>query len=210
MPDTPNLTPPPEEPLSDATRAQMRQRLSDVTRTAQPRPGHRWLVPGLAAASVLAVVAGAFAVASTNDDGTGRGSSLQPAGPGTTQSPTSPPGESATPAPSGGSATPTPSDKPPPTATPTPGVVPSQSPNTATTAPSSKEPVTACADLIRDGWQPPLEEAPDISWDPGTGIARVTFTDDQLVLDIRNDPKCRELPTIGRMIGQILDNASTD
>lgn len=141
MPDTPNLTPPPEEPLSDATRAQMRQRLTDATRTAQPRPGHRWLVPGLAAASVLAVVAGAFAVASTNDDGAGRGSSLQPAGPGTTQSPTSPPGESASSTPSGGSATPTPPEEPASSAIPTPTTV-------ALVEPPQVSGATSCADEV--------------------------------------------------------------
>jgi len=149
MPDTPELTPPPDEPLLDATRAEIRQRLSAATQTEEQRPGNRWLVPGLAAAAVLTVVAGAFAVASTNDDGAGEGSSLQPAGSETTQSATTPPGGSATPSPSGGSVTSTPSEDPAGSAIPTPSLLPSQPTNTVPlTEPPQVAGATSCADEV--------------------------------------------------------------
>nr|MBA2698230.1 hypothetical protein [Nocardioidaceae bacterium] len=153
MPDTPELTPPPDEPLLDATRAEIRQRLSAATQTEEQRPGNRWLVPGLAAAAVLTVVAGAFAVASTNDDGAGgEGSSLQPAGSETTQPSTTVPGELATTEP-----------KPSGSAIPTSGAVPATTPTVVsppqkTVAPTTVTAVvppqvshaTSCADEVSD------------------------------------------------------------
>lgn len=82
---------------------------------------------------------------------------------------------------------------------------------TATATGNDVDPrATPCAELIDQGWQPPEEEAPDISWDPVSGDnARITFTGEQLTLDIVDDPKCRELPVIGKLIGQILDDAAS-
>lgn len=58
----------------------------------------------------------------------------------------------------------------------------------------------SCADLISDGWQPPPEEAPDFSIDAESGLTKVHFTGEVLVLDILADPDCFELPTIGPML----------
>lgn len=84
MPDPPNLTPPPEEPLPPQRKALIRQRLSAMAMGEPERGTHRWLVPGLAAAAVLTVVSGAFAMSLTNDGSGGGDKSLQPAGQGTT------------------------------------------------------------------------------------------------------------------------------
>lgn len=149
MPETPPLTPPPEEPLPDTTRAQIRQRLGAATQTTQQRPGHRWLVPGLAAAAVLTVVAGAFAVASTNDDNPAGNGSLQPAGPETTLAPTPTPG---------GDDTATPSDMPLSSAIPTPDIesrtpidraTPS-APTVTTVATPRVSGATSCADEVSE------------------------------------------------------------
>ncbi len=92
MPDNPNLTPPPEEPMSEAARAEIRQRLAAAAAGGgAQRRSRRWVVPALAAAAVVAVVVGAYAVVAPGDDGTGgSGDSLQPAGT-TTDVPGTPP-----------------------------------------------------------------------------------------------------------------------
>ena len=69
--------------------------------------------------------------------------------------------------------------------------------------------MTPCADLLASGWQPPAEEAPDISWDPETGIAQVSFTGERLVINVIADAKCRELPVLGPMIGRMVDDAAS-
>lgn len=77
----------------------------------------------------------------------------------------------------------------------------------ATTGTAGVVDVQSCAELIEAGWEPPPEEAPDLSWDPATGIMYVTFTGEQLVLDIKNDARCPELPVVGGMLRRALQDA---
>lgn len=89
------------------------------------------------------------------------------------------------------------------------GAPASTSPLTSATRSPTPTPtirVQSCADLLERRWQPPGEEAPDFSSDPTTGIVRVTFTGEQLVLDLRSDPLCFDLPVIGRMLRRSLDD----
>lgn len=69
---------------------------------------------------------------------------------------------------------------------------------------ATEEDVVSCAELLAAGWEPPAEDAPDLSWDPVTGILHLTFTDEQLVLNIRTDAKCQKLPVVGPMIERAL------
>ncbi|HEY0952590.1 hypothetical protein [Nocardioides sp.] len=78
-----DLTPPPEEPLSDQSRARIRQELLRSTRD-EPGARARWLVPAVAAAAVVAVAGlGAWSVQG--------GDEASPAAPATSTSPTPPP-----------------------------------------------------------------------------------------------------------------------
>lgn len=77
----------------------------------------------------------------------------------------------------------------------------------ATTGTAGVVDVQSCAELIEAGWAPPPEEAPDLSWDPATGITYVTFAGEQLVLDIKNDARCPELPVVGGMLRRALQDA---
>jgi hypothetical protein len=52
-----DLTPPPEQPMDDETRARIRARLAE-TASAEPSTVHRWAVPIVAAAAVLAIAFG--------------------------------------------------------------------------------------------------------------------------------------------------------
>ncbi len=111
MPDTPDLTPPAEQPMSDDARAHILRQLAAATAGDDSDQGAhrgagrlgRWTAPAVAAAAVVAVVLGAFAVGAVREDSSGPGGdSLQPAAPSTG-------------APGTDSPTPTPA---PPTATP--------------------------------------------------------------------------------------------
>ncbi len=44
----------------------------------------------------------------------------------------------------------------------------------------------------------------DLSWDPEKGLATISFTEEQLVLDIYDDPDCTRLPTIGEILKESL------
>lgn len=125
MPDTPDLTPPPEEPMPDETRSRIRHRIVEAA-TTDTRPGGRWVIPTLAAAAVIAVIAGTYAVSALDDDGAGRTDSLQPAAtstgiPSLSPTPTLPP--------------PTPTPGPSRSDQPTPTVAPSTAPSTAAMTP---------------------------------------------------------------------------
>lgn len=120
MPDTPDLTPPPEQPMPDEARAHIRDQLAAATAGGDAGQGSRgvsllagrWTAPAVAAAAVVAVVLGAFAVAATQDNSSGPGrDSLQPAA----TSPDAPP-PTVTPGSETGSPTPTAAEE----ATPTP------------------------------------------------------------------------------------------
>lgn len=75
-------------------------------------------------------------------------------------------------------------------------------------ATSADPQVTACVQLLQERWQPPREEAPDISYDPESGVAKISFTNEQLVVNIFHDPECQRLPVIGKMIKQIVERSS--
>lgn len=66
-----DLTPPPDEPMTEQTRARIRADLLASTRGQGPSRASRWVVPGVAAAAVV-LVAGmaAWAVQVGGDDGT--------------------------------------------------------------------------------------------------------------------------------------------
>lgn len=80
------------------------------------------------------------------------------------------------------------------------------SPTKSETTPAQPEVrVTKCADLLARGWLPPSDEVPDISWDPESGVTKVSYRGERLVINILEDAKCRELPDVGRMISQIVE-----
>jgi hypothetical protein len=65
-----DLTPPPEEPMSDHARARIREQLLRGTYAGAAAPTRRWVVPGLAAAAVVLVAAmAAWAVQLGGDGG---------------------------------------------------------------------------------------------------------------------------------------------
>lgn len=106
----------------------------------------------------------------------------------------------------GGQAEPSPADQ----STSSP---PTEKPSTIQPSPTKSETtpakpdvrVTKCADLLASGWQPPSEEVPDISWDPESGVTKVSYSGERLVINIFEDPRCQELPDVGRMISQIVE-----
>jgi hypothetical protein len=71
-----DLTPPTPEPLSDQRKQRMRDDLIHTAQSGSARPEHRWLVPGLAAAAALVVVAGVAVAGQRGGDG-----ATQPTGP---------------------------------------------------------------------------------------------------------------------------------
>ncbi len=86
-----DLDPPTPEPLSYERKLAMREELLASTGRRQRRLGHPWLVPGLAAAAVVAIVAvGAVVVQHGGDDPAGSANSLAPAGNGSVTVPPSP------------------------------------------------------------------------------------------------------------------------
>ncbi len=52
-----DLTPPPEQPMDDQTRARIRARLTEAA-SAEPASTHNWLLPIVAAAAVLVIAFG--------------------------------------------------------------------------------------------------------------------------------------------------------
>ena len=65
-----DLTPPPEQPMDDATRARIRARLAEATAGSPPDRFSRWLVPVGAAAAVLLVAFGvSYAALTPGGDG---------------------------------------------------------------------------------------------------------------------------------------------
>jgi hypothetical protein len=95
-----DLTPPPDEPMPDQARARIREELLTA---AQAGPTRRWLVPGVAAASVLLVAAVASWAVQLGGEGSGEDPSGGGLAPATQQSAepshpaASPPEESSTP-----------------------------------------------------------------------------------------------------------------
>ncbi len=81
-----DLTPPPEEPLPGESKQAIRARLLASADQPSMSPARRWLMPALAAAAVLMIVAaGAFAV--SRDDNSGGPGSPQPLAPAGSDSP---------------------------------------------------------------------------------------------------------------------------
>jgi hypothetical protein len=74
MPDRNDFTPPPPEPLPGDRKRALRARLLAAADTPSVSPARSWLVPGLAAAAVLAIVAAGAYVASRDGDSGGPGS----------------------------------------------------------------------------------------------------------------------------------------
>ncbi len=73
-----------------------------------------------------------------------------------------------------------------------------------TISPDPSPPVASCSQLLADGWEPSIGLDFDVSSNRSSGIAEFTFDDESLRLDIRNDPACRRLPTIGPVIARML------
>lgn len=195
MPDTPDLTPPAEQPMSDDVRAEIRRQLAAAT--AGDDTGHgsrgvavrwgRWITPAIAAAAVVAVVLGVFAVRATRDDSGSGGDSLQPAapstGPATTEPPaatTTPPSSTSTyaaPTPTSrvGTVSPTPSQAPVPSTTFLSGAPTEPSPSTVGPGdpgvPTGPVPATSCAQEIARAAEPSLRGAAvtaERDYGPGT------------------------------------------
>lgn len=67
--------------------------------------------------------------------------------------------------------------------------------------------VDVCRDLIKEGWTAP-ETEPSITYDAETGVAEVSFTEEQddLAVDLLNDPDCKDLPDIGPLLSRTRAN----
>ena len=82
---------------------------------------------------------------------------------------------------------------------------PNSTEGSSTSTVATAKAVQACRDLLRDGWEFPAEEHPDVSWDPATGIAEFHFNDETLTLDLHKDKQCQHVPGIGPIIKRMLE-----
>ncbi len=76
--------------------------------------------------------------------------------------------------------------------------------------PSTSRPpsgVESCQALLDDDWAPP-STAPDISYDPTSGIAVIHLDSKSFKFDVLNDKACRRLPTLGPIIKRLIREAS--
>lgn len=81
------------------------------------------------------------------------------------------------------------------------------SPSTSTSEKTgSAENVTSCRDLLDSDWQPP-EGEPQLGYDPATGLATIYLPKRDLLVNIRDDAACRDLPDYGPILEQILKDA---
>jgi len=179
--DSPDLTPPPEEPLPDERKAAMRHELLAATEH-EAEPARRGWLAGAAAAAVVAVIAaGAYAIDNGADpDGADPGGvdQLQPADrTDATQSATEP----AT------APTPTPTSEPPPAPTSEPpngepspeGQQPYEPPMPGDDPSTDGNYSTSCEDEIRHLFQPSLRGATvtaERDYGPGTTFLYETKT----------------------------------
>lgn len=62
--------------------------------------------------------------------------------------------------------------------------------------------ITKCADLLAEQWKPP-RETPDISFDPETDEATVSYSSEVLKLALGEDSECFRLPEIGGRLSQL-------
>lgn len=84
-------------------------------------------------------------------------------------------------------------------------------PNTSASAPDPGVQLSTCKEVIATGWVPPVEGNPQVDWDPKTGNASFSFSEnDELRLNIRTDPDCPRVPILGKMITQMLTSAQQD
>jgi hypothetical protein len=68
-------------------------------------------------------------------------------------------------------------------------------------------PLTSCRHLIDTGWVAPIAE-PEISYNPGSGIATIILGDETLHLDVLHDEACRRVPTIGPLVRSVRADAA--
>ncbi len=135
----PRTTPPPPERMPEATKDRIRAELSAAAGQQEPAKrgsGSRWMAPSLAAAAVLTVVGGAFAIAASSgdsgDSGLGPAASPSTSAPQSTESSSRPP-VTTNPAPSRPPVTTNPAPSRPPVTT---NPAPSRPPVTTNPAPS--------------------------------------------------------------------------
>lgn len=149
MPDSPDLTPPPGRNLSDEQRARIRVQLASAAQSAPARSPERWLVPGIVAAVVTAIVgAGAYG-ASHDSNGKAPGSQL----------PLQPAASSTAPVTSAPVTTPTPWTKPPVT----------HAPGTASSSPTPAVPGTTSVSSLPPA-NPKPSGGPPVAVTPGSTL----------------------------------------
>lgn len=75
---------------------------------------------------------------------------------------------------------------------------------------SQQVPVVPCQELLDAEWAPPNDAEPDISYDPETGVAEVSFgADEVLAVDLVRDKVCELLPDIGGILARVTANYET-
>jgi len=79
------------------------------------------------------------------------------------------------------------------------------------TAPPSGVPVQDCGHLLDNGWHAPADGEPDISWDPETGVAYISFgPDSEIVVNVLTDSQCALLPGLKTIIPNMIAGAEKD
>jgi len=66
--------------------------------------------------------------------------------------------------------------------------------------------VTPCQDLLDRDWRPPKGE-PQLDYDPATGLVTIYLPKRDLLVNIRDDDACGDLPVYGRIFKQALEDA---
>lgn len=88
---------------------------------------------------------------------------------------------------------------------------PTKSAVTNEPGPAAIAQTTTCKELLNSDWTPPARGEPEVDWDPGTGAALFTFSNDVILrLNIRTDLDCARVPILGRMVTQMLTSYEQD
>jgi len=74
-------------------------------------------------------------------------------------------------------------------------------------------PIQSCKDLLEKSWSPPRDAEPDITWDPTSGEALISFssgeTVDELHINVFTDPSCTAVPFLGGLVKNMVSDLET-
>jgi hypothetical protein len=92
----------------------------------------------------------------------------------------------------------------------TPTTAATSTPPSPSATPSSA-PVQDCGQLLANGWRAPTDDEPDISWDPETGVAYISFgPDTEIVVNVLTDSQCALVPGLATIIPSMIAGAEKD